>query len=115
MEINLEIFNQETVRIFLAAIRFALHMGHRFLGSEHLLWALIQNSGKAGQILRKNGLDQTLVEEYLHQYDWDAKAEIKSFAVQLSEEAEQIVRLSENLAKSQGSLQIRRKIFFTEF
>lgn len=107
MEINLEIFNQETVRIFLAAIRFALHMGHRFLGSEHLLWALIQNSGKAGQILRKNGLDQTLVEEYLHQYDWDAKAEIKSFAVQLSEEAEQIVRLSENLAKSQGSLQIR--------
>ena len=107
MEINLEIFNQETVRIFLAAIRFALHMGHRFLGSEHLLWALIQDPGKAGQILRKNGLDQTLVEEYLHQYDWDAKAEIKSFAVQLSEEAEQIVRLSENLAKSQGSLQIR--------
>ncbi len=107
MEINLEIFSQETVSLFLSAIRFVLHMGHRFVGSEHLLWALIQDHGRAGQVLRKNGLDQTLVEEYLHQYDWDAKTELNSCAVQISEEAEQIIHLSSGYAKNDGNRQIR--------
>ena len=75
MEINLGIFSQRTAGLFLAAVNFAIRMGHRFIGSEHLLWALLQDQGRAGQILRSGGLDQALVEEYLRQYDWDAKAD----------------------------------------
>ena len=52
MEMNLEMFSQKTVNLFLTAVRFALRMKHRFIGSEHLLWALVQEPGPAGQVLR---------------------------------------------------------------
>ena len=73
-----------------------------FIGSEHLLWALAQDSGAAGRALRRSGLDWKLIEEYLHQYDFDAKAGGSFHAVQISEEAEQVLHLAENRAKSQG-------------
>ena len=68
MEINLSIFSQRTMKIFQSALRFVTHMEHGFIGIEHLLWALASDRGAAGRALRRRGLDQKLVEEYLHQY-----------------------------------------------
>ena len=94
MEINLSIFSQRTMKIFQSALRFVTHMEHGFIGSEHLLWALASDRGAAGRALRRSGLDQKLLEEYLHQYDFDAKAEGSYQAVQISEEAEQVLHLA---------------------
>ena len=81
-------------------------MEHGFIGSEHLLWALASDRGAAGRALRRSGLDQKLVEEYLHQYDFDAKAEGSFQAVQISEEAEQVLHLAERRAHDQGHHQV---------
>ena len=106
MEINLSIFSQRTMKIFQSALRFVTHMEHGFIGSEHLLWALASDRGAAGRALRRNGLDQKLLEEYLHQYDFDAKAEGSYQAVQISEEAEQVLHLAERRARNHGHHQV---------
>ena len=102
MEINLNAFSKRSMQIFQSALRFVTHMGHGFIGSEHFLWALAQDQGSAGRALRKNGLDKNLIEEYLHQYDLDAKAGGNYRAVQISEEAEQVIHLAERQAESRG-------------
>lgn len=102
MEINLNAFSKRSMQIFQSALRFVTHMGHGFIGSEHFLWALAQDQGSAGRALRKNGLDKNLIEEYLHQYDLDAKAGGNYRAVQISEEAEQVIHLAERRAESRG-------------
>ena len=102
MEINLNAFSKRSMQIFQSALRFVTHMGHGFIGSEHFLWALAQDQGSAGRALRKNGLDKNLIEEYLHQYDLDAKAGGSYRAVQISEEAEQVIHLAERRAERRG-------------
>ena len=74
MEINLNLFGKRMMRVYQSALRFVSYMGHGFIGSEHLLWALSQDQGAAGRALRRNGLDKNLIEEYLRQYDLDASA-----------------------------------------
>lgn len=106
MEINLSIFSQRTMKIFQSALRFTVHMEHGFIGTEHLLWALTQDRGAAGTALRRSGVDAKLVEEYLRQYDFDAKAGGRYQAVQISEEAEQILHLAETRAKRHGHSQM---------
>ncbi len=98
MEINLEIFSQETASIFLDSIRLALQAGHRFVGSEHLLWALSQTQGTVSRILHTYGLDSELIEQYLEKYDWDAKSDSECVGVQVSEDAEQVIHFSERYA-----------------
>lgn len=88
MEINLDHFSKRTLSVFQETLKFVAHMGHGFIGSEHLLWALAKDRGSAGQALRRNGLDQNLIEEYLHQYDFGAAAGGNFRAVQISGEAE---------------------------
>ena len=102
MEINLNAFSKRSMQIFQSALRFVTHMGHGFIGSEHFLWALAQDQGSAGRALRKNGLDKNLIEEYLHQYDLDAKAGGNYRAIQISEEAEQVIHLAERRAERRG-------------
>lgn len=106
MEINLDRFSRRSMKIFQSALRFVTHMEHGFIGSEHFLWALTQDRGAAGRALRRSGLDQNLVEEYLHQYDYDAKAGGSFHAVQISGEAEQVLHLAEQRAKAQGHQQV---------
>lgn len=106
MEINLSIFSQRSMKVFQSALRFVTHMEHGFIGSEHLLWALASDRGAAGRALRRSGLDQKLLEEYLHQYDFDAKAEGSYQAVQISEEAEQVLHLAERRAHNNGHHQV---------
>ena len=106
MEINLGIFSQRTMKIFQSALRFTVRMEHGFIGTEHLLWALTQDRGAAGTALRRSGVDAKLVEEYLQQYDYDAKAGGRYQAVQISEEAEQILHFAETRAKKHGHSQV---------
>lgn len=106
MEINLSIFSQRSMKVFQSALRFVTHMEHGFIGSEHLLWALASDRGAAGRALRRSGLDQKLLEEYLHQYDFDAKAEGSYQAVQISEEAEQVLHLAERRTHNHGHHQV---------
>ena len=106
MEINLGIFSQRTMKIFQSALRFTVRMEHGFIGTEHLLWALTQDRGAAGTALRRSGVDAKLVEEYLQQYDFDAKAGGRYQAVQISEEAERILHLAETRAKKHGNSQV---------
>ena len=94
------------MKVFQSALRFVTHMEHGFIGSEHLLWALASDRGAAGRALRRSGLDQKLLEEYLHQYDFDAKAEGSYQAVQISEEAEQVLHLAERRAHNNGNHQV---------
>lgn len=94
------------MKVFQAALRFVTHMQHGFIGSEHLLWALVADRGPAGRALRRSGLDQKLLEEYLHQYDFDAKAEGSFQAVQVSEEAEQVLHLAERRSHDRGHRQV---------
>ena len=102
MEINLNLFGKRTMRVYQSAFRFVSYMGHGFIGSEHLLWALAQDQGAAGRALRRNGLDKNLIEEYLRQYDLDASAGGDFYGIQVSGEAEEVLHLSETRAKAQG-------------
>ena len=47
-------------------------------------------------------MDPDLIKEYLHQYDLDARAAGEFRAVQISQEAEQVIHLAESRAKAQG-------------
>ena len=102
MEINLNLFGKRMMKVFQSALRFVSYMGHGFIGSEHLLWALSQDTGAAGRALRRNGLDRNLIEEYLRQYDFDANAGGSFHGVQVSGEAEEVLQLAEQRAKAQG-------------
>ena len=102
MEINLNLFGKRMMKVFQSALRFVSYMGHGFIGSEHILWALCQDSGAAGRALRRNGLDRNLIEEYLRQYDFDANAGGSFHGVQVSGEAEEVLHLAEQRAKAQS-------------
>ena len=102
MEINLNLFGKRMMKVFQSALRFVSYMGHGFIGSEHLLWALSQDTGAAGRALRRNGLDRNLIEEYLRQYDFDANAGGSFHGVQVSGEAEEVLHLAEQRAKAQS-------------
>ncbi len=106
MEINLNLFSPRMVRLFQFTLRFVTHMGHSFIGSEHLLWALAQDEGEAGRAIRRNGLDQKLIEEYLRQYDLDAKAGGRFYAVQISDEAASVIHLAQSRGEARGHVQI---------
>lgn len=95
MRVNLEKYSQRTLRLFQSALQFAAHMGHGFLGSEHLLWAMANEKGPAGEILRKHGIDGNLLEEYLRRYDSDAAESGGARAIQISQEADQVLHLGE--------------------
>ena len=45
---------------------------------------------------------QTLVEDYLRQYDWDAKSEGHYTAIQISQEAEEVLHLSEHYVQNRA-------------
>lgn len=101
MKVNLEVYSQRGLQIFQSALKFASRLGHGFLGSEHLLWALAKEGGRSARLLKKYGLDDKLVEEYICRYDGSA-AGIKSRAVQLSGEADQVLSQAQEVSKARG-------------
>ena len=54
-------YEQESMELLGAAYRKAEEMGHSYVGSAHLLLALMGNRGNVGHILRGIGLEETVV------------------------------------------------------
>lgn len=90
MKVNLELYSQKALHIFQTALKLAAKMGHGFLGSEHLLWALAKEGGFAGRALENCGLDEKLLEEYVRRYDGGV-TQIHSRAIQVSGEADEVL------------------------
>lgn len=66
--INTEKFTRKTLKLIDAAIKTASEMGHTYVGSEHILYALINDgSTNAAKLLILNGMDaETLYSEIIH-------------------------------------------------
>ena len=101
MKVNLEVYSQSGLQIFQNALKFAARMGHGYLGSEHLLWALAKEGGRSARLLKQYGLDDKLVEEYIRRYDGSA-AGIKARAIQISGEADEVLGQAQTAAKARG-------------
>ncbi len=61
-------FTAEAERALNRAARFAINVGQRIVGSEHLLYGLAAAPGVASRILRENSLDKDRVEEEICKY-----------------------------------------------
>lgn len=55
----------ETVAIVALAMDYSGRLGHRYIGSEHLLLALVSSSQPTGAVLRENGVTPERVEEII--------------------------------------------------
>ena len=56
-------YDSESAELICAAGKVARRMGHSYVGSAHLLLAMVQNRGFAGGILRGYGLDMSVAED----------------------------------------------------
>ena len=56
-------YHAHTTELICAAARMARAMGHSYVGSAHLLLALVRQPGTSGQLLRAAGVDPVLTEE----------------------------------------------------
>ena len=63
MEVRLTRYDSETAELICAAGKVARRMGHSYVGSAHLLLAMVQNRGFAGSVLRGFGLNITVTED----------------------------------------------------
>ncbi len=90
MKVNLELYSERALEVFQTALKLAAKMGHGFLGSEHLLWALTKEEGIVKKILYKFGLDEKLLEEYVRRYDGGV-TQVHSQAIQISGEADEVL------------------------
>lgn len=102
MKVNLTIYSQKALQVFQKALRFASDLGHTFLGSEHLLWALAGGDDNPSRVLKHYGIDQKLLKEYISRYDEDAPG-IKSRAVQISGEADEVLHQAELSSQKRGA------------
>ena len=57
-------YSQEATDIILAAAAQARNQGHSFVGSIHLLWAMVNAPGRGGMLLRQQGLSSQLVQDF---------------------------------------------------
>ncbi len=63
MEVRVTHYDSETAELIRSAGRKAREMGHSYVGSAHLLLAMVQNRGFAGSMLRGFGLNATVAED----------------------------------------------------
>ena len=109
MKVNLELYSPQMLNVFQKALRCAKEKGHRFLGSEHLLWGLAKETGFITEILGKYGLDANLIGEYISRYDNGAASGIGARAIQMSGEADTVLGLAQDRAKEAGHENKRKR------
>lgn len=102
MNLNPKTYGSRTAGVLYEVFRFAAGMGHGFAGSEHVLWGIACEQGRAAAVLRKHGLEPDLIEEYIKRYDQDAAESGGVQAIQLSEEMQQVLMAAEEAAKKKG-------------
>ncbi|MCI5732190.1 MAG: ATP-dependent Clp protease ATP-binding subunit ClpC, partial [Eubacterium sp.] len=61
-------FTADAEKALNKAAKFAIKMGQRIVGSEHLLYGLGASPGVASRIMRENGLDKERLEEEICKY-----------------------------------------------
>ncbi|MCF0122339.1 MAG: ATP-dependent Clp protease ATP-binding subunit [Lachnospiraceae bacterium] len=97
-----EAYSERVLRMFQLSLQFAAHMGCGFVGSEHLLWAMTQDQGKSGRILRRCGVNGKLISEYLQKYGEKGDSDSGAQAIQIAGEAEQVLRRASEIAEHQA-------------
>ncbi|MGN0435412.1 MAG: ATP-dependent Clp protease ATP-binding subunit [Wujia sp.] len=94
-------YTQQAADVLDVAIETAANMKHSFVGTEHLLYALITYpSGTANRVLVENGVDKTVVREYLVKSQEFNKGKIKG-EDSFSEKLKAILIAAEKEAKRQ--------------
>lgn len=62
MMVNSERFTKRAVRVIEGGIKIASELGHTYVGSEHILFAIAdENGSKAGTALKKSGADRDVI------------------------------------------------------
>ena len=104
------LFTPAAAGVFRLAQEQALRLGHSYVGSAHLLLALVSQNGSAGQILKGFGLDATVTEDMTALLYGKGTAKLP-IPQGLSSDAKQILRGAAREAMIQKKRQIRPRIF----
>ena len=99
-------YEPESVELINAAHKKAKELGHSYVGSAHLLLALVSQNGSAGQILKGFGLDATVTEDMTALLYGKGAARLP-IPQGLSSDAKQILRGAAREAMIQKKRQIR--------
>ena len=99
-------YEPESVELINAAHKKAKELGHSYVGSAHLLLALVSQNGSAGQILKGFGLDATVTEDMTALLYGKGAAKLP-IPQGLSSDAKQILRGAAREAMIQKGRQIR--------
>ncbi len=96
MDLNLDNYSERTKQMFRLIYDTAARMEHDFIGSEHILAGIIQDGGKAAQVLGRFGIDSALIESYLQTYDHAYEPPSGgTLVLQFTPEAEHIFTMAE--------------------
>ena len=99
-------YEPESEELLNVAHRKAKELGHSYVGSAHLLLALVSQNGSAGQILKGFGLDATVTEDMTALLYGKGTAKLP-IPQGLSSDAKQILRGAAREAMIQKKRQIR--------
>ncbi len=99
MNLDLDKYAERTKELLQTMYNTAAEMGHGFIGSEHILLAITKDKGKASRVLRRFGVDASLIESYVRTHDQDAAEAVGGTQVlQFTPEAEHVFTLAEEMA-----------------
>lgn len=95
MSTDAERYDERSAYVSRTAFELAAKLGHNFIGSEHVLWAIAsEQNSLAASVLLRYGIDAALIEEYLNQYDNSAAFGGGAKTIQISSEGQQIIELA---------------------
>ncbi|MCD8009261.1 MAG: ATP-dependent Clp protease ATP-binding subunit [Lachnospiraceae bacterium] len=100
MNFDMELYSPRSRGLFQEMYTLVARLGHGFIGSEHVLWAISREGGIASQVLQEYGIDPELIESYLRQHDHDAAEKQGGTQVlQFTPETERVFSLAEKQAQ----------------
>ncbi|MCD8077744.1 MAG: ATP-dependent Clp protease ATP-binding subunit [Lachnospiraceae bacterium] len=100
MNFDMELYSPRSRGLFQEMYTLAARLGHGFIGSEHVLWAISREGGIASQVLQEYGVDPELIESYLRQHDHDAsETQGGTQILQFTPETERVFSLAEKQAQ----------------
>ena len=99
-------YEQQSLDLINDAGKIAVEMGHSYVGSIHLLLALLAHRGKAGQTLRQSGLELAVLRDMAMLLYGKGTAQLP-LPQGLSADARQILRGAAQEVRNQKGTQIR--------
>ncbi|MDO4292971.1 MAG: ATP-dependent Clp protease ATP-binding subunit [Eubacteriales bacterium] len=92
-----ERYSERMGEVMRACLQFAFQNKRGFVGSEHLLWALARDKGRAGDALRRNGVTDTLIGEYLQDCGEEPREDAQ--VLEVSDEVRQLFSMAREAAR----------------